>query len=63
MVEVFCSKNSEEKKIVKHPSSFQALESHQALKRRIVRFMEDESVSQVFAEGAHVELSPPLGPL
>ena len=45
-----------------HPPSFQALKSHQALKRRIVRLMEDESVIQVFAEGAHVGLSPPLGP-
>ena len=35
-------------------SVFQALKSHQALKRRIARLMGDESVSQVFAEGAHV---------
>ena len=44
-------------------SVFQALKSHQALKRRIARLIGDESVSQVFADGAHVELSPPLGPL
>ena len=43
-------------------SVFQALKNHQALKRRIARLIGDESVSQVFADGAHVELSPPLGP-
>ena len=40
----------------KASSSFQALESHQALQRRIVRLVGDESVSQIFAEGARVEL-------
>ena len=38
-----------------HPFSSQALESHQALERRIVRLLGDESMRQVFAEGAHVE--------
>ena len=53
---VLLFQNDEEKKIVKHPSSFQAGESHQALKRQIVKLMGNESVSQVVAEGVQVVL-------
>ena len=58
-----CSKNNKQiakfRRIVTekpHPFSSRAFESHQALERRIVRLLGDESVRQVFAEGAHEEL-------